>query len=54
MPETSNEKFLGNCEYCNKHKMISHECDPYVYELYDEEEWVNICEDCYQNRCDEI
>lgn len=43
------------CEQCNKPKFdATREVCPYSYEIDDVVDWINICNDCYQYRCDEI
>jgi hypothetical protein len=43
------------CDGCHKEKEDVRSClDPYAKEINDEEIDMNLCEDCYQNRCDDI
>jgi hypothetical protein len=42
----------GPCNMCGK--LGSWEVDPYIEEIYDEEQWNFWCEQCYSERADDI
>ena len=43
------------CEFCDERKLDVKYCiDPYLEELFGEEEWVDICDDCYDGRANDV
>ena len=43
------------CDFCDERKPdVTYCVDPYVEELFGEEEWVDICDDCYDGRAADV
>jgi len=42
------------CEHCGaEDETVERVADPYILDLYKEEELVNLCEECFTRRADE-
>jgi hypothetical protein len=46
------ERTCDDCGVCSED--VEYTIDPYIDEIYDEEEWCNLCPDCYHERCQDI
>ena len=46
---------MDKCDYCNKYKEdVKYVLDPYAAEIHDEEMFIYLCDDCYQEFLEEI
>jgi hypothetical protein len=42
------------CEKCGGTEGVEEVIDPYAKELYDSEVWMDLCEECYSDRVNDI
>lgn len=42
------------CEYCSTTENIEYTYDPYAWEIYDEKNYMWLCDSCWQSRADDI
>lgn len=42
------------CESCEKIKEVYLCIDPFVAEIHNQDVWMFLCEECYQQRCNDV
>lgn len=46
--------FMGVCEICEETKLVEETIDPYTMDVYGREVEITVCQECYDNRNDDI
>lgn len=54
--DDSRPRMMAPCAgyYCKNTESVPLVRDPFIWEIYDEEVLVHLCDECFGERCDEI